>query len=152
MDYIKKGKVTCSKDDSGKPYIELQELVRTFGFEQVMNGVQKLEEATHNTAKKTVEKQNPTPSIQQATVLKTLPYDEFIDFQLRLQASEKDLEMEREKRKHLEILLEEEKRRVREAESRAEKHYSDFTGAIRLLESKPLDKPQKTWLQKIFKL
>ena len=145
MEYVKEGKVTRSEDERGKPYINIQELIRVFGFNTVIEGIKNLEtpeieakntEDTLNSVKNSANKHNPTQTKTQETALKTLTYDEFLDLKLKLQASEKDLERDRERIKMLEASLSEEKQRTREAESRAEKYYGDLTGSMRLLEDK----------------
>ena len=142
MEYVKEGKVTRSEDERGKPYINIQELIRVFGFNTVIEGIKNLEtpdsetKNTNNSSENSNNKHNPAHLETQETALKTLTYDEFLDLKLKLQASEKDLERDRERIKLLEASLIEEKQRTREAESRAEKYYGDLTGSMRLLEDK----------------
>lgn len=147
-------KLSISLDENGNKYIDASEMRRVFKdafLERIKDSLEHPKESPI--------KQTWAQDLDIEHPKNTLTYEEELELKFDLKEARKDLERERERIKSLENTLLEERRRVMEAEARAEKYYSDLTGSMKLLESKSetidqliaeQNKLKKPWWKKIF--
>lgn len=147
-------KLSLCMDENGNKYIDATEMRRVFkdAF------LERVKEAIEHPIKSEI-KHTQTSNLDIEHPIKSLTFQEELELKFELKEAKKDLERERERLKFLENTLSEERRRVIEAEARAEKYYSDLTGSMRLLENKSQTIDQliaeqsnlkKPWWKKIF--
>lgn len=133
--YLKPGKVSKHTDDSGKPYIDLSELIRVFGEKQVLEKIQALEKVQDiDSTEDTSKRQGKTPIEDMKNTPKNLPEIEKLKLEHEIENLRKDLDREKEKNRDLKDNIREKEQLLDDERNRSDKIYTDLQTHMRLLE------------------